>query len=176
MENAQVVSDVVERVDTTVSPLLNRVEGGIESVREALLSLRERLEALNELPLINIDIPGVEQLDELAATVQGLQDQVAEVRTKIENLSQPPGHARDAHHRFPELGDLDPDLSACSIPDSRLAAYRRNWLTGRSRCPNYDWTAAIRPCCWLLAFSQAALSGGLVVYKGVDLLAAGDNV
>ena len=176
LENAQVVTEVVDRVDSTVTPLLDRVEGGIESLQGALLGLKERIESLNELPLINIEVPGVETLDELAGTVQGLQDQVSEVREKIHNLSQltqdtletlTTGFANWETSIQTYRGLLD-DY------DARLAAYQEKLSYWKGAAPKFlDWAAVILTVllAWL-AFSQAALfMVAWSFYRGEDLLA-----
>jgi TolA-binding protein len=176
MKNAQVVTDVVAKVDTTVSPLLDRVEGGIESVRQVLLNLKEKIEALNNLPLVNLDVPGVEQLDELAGTVQGLQDQVSEVRTKIEDLSQLTQDTLETLTTGFQNWEtaIQTYRGLLDTYDARLASYQEKLAYWKVEVPKYlDWAAVILTVLLVwLAFSQAALFvAAWSFYKGEDLLA-----
>jgi uncharacterized phage infection (PIP) family protein YhgE len=68
--------------------VLDSVAGGISTLRESLLTIKETLERINELPLINIQIPGIDEIEHGAEQLQNLQNQIEEGGGKIEQLSQ----------------------------------------------------------------------------------------
>ena len=87
-EDLNRLADIVGRVEDTLSPVLDRVSGGIGTLRESLLTIRDTLERINELPLVNIEIPGIEGIEQGAEQLQNLQNQIEEGGGKIEQLSQ----------------------------------------------------------------------------------------
>jgi methyl-accepting chemotaxis protein len=87
-EDLQSLADIVGKVEDTLSPLMDRLSGAIGTLRDSLLSIRDTLERINELPLVNIEIPGIENIEEGATQLQNLQDQIEEGGGKIEQLSQ----------------------------------------------------------------------------------------
>jgi uncharacterized phage infection (PIP) family protein YhgE len=68
--------------------VLNSVSGAIGTLRESLLTIKDTLERINELPLINIEIPGIEEIEQGAEQLGNLQNQIEEGGGKIEQLSQ----------------------------------------------------------------------------------------
>ena len=87
-EDLNSLADIVGKVEDTLSPLLDRLSGAIGTLRDSLLSIRDTLERINELPLVNIEIPGIESIEEGATQLQNLQDQIEEGGGKIEQISQ----------------------------------------------------------------------------------------
>lgn len=87
-EDLNRLADIVGRVEDTLSPVLDRVSGGIGALRESLLTIRDTLERINELPLVNIEIPGIEGIEQGAEQLQNLQNQIEEGGGKIEQLAQ----------------------------------------------------------------------------------------
>ena len=87
-EDLNRLADIVGRVEDTLSPVLDSVAGGINTLRESLLTIKETLERINELPLVNIEIPGIEEIEQGAGQLQDLQNQIEEGGGKIEQLSQ----------------------------------------------------------------------------------------
>ncbi|MBK5107759.1 MAG: hypothetical protein JJE12_06490 [Anaerolineales bacterium] len=87
-EDLNRLADIVGRVEDTLSPVLDSVSSGIGTLRDALLSIKDTLERINELPLVNIEIPGIEEIDQGAGQLQDLQNQIEEGGGKIEQLSQ----------------------------------------------------------------------------------------
>jgi uncharacterized phage infection (PIP) family protein YhgE len=69
-------------------PVIDSVSGGISTLRDALLSIKGTIEMVNELPLVNIQIPGMEAIEEGATQLESLQNQIEEGGGKIEQLSQ----------------------------------------------------------------------------------------
>jgi DNA repair exonuclease SbcCD ATPase subunit len=87
-EDLNRLADIVGRVEDTLTPVLDSVAGGISTLREALLTIKDTLERINELPLINIEIPGIEEIELGAEQLGSLQSQIEEGGGKIEQLSQ----------------------------------------------------------------------------------------
>jgi methyl-accepting chemotaxis protein len=87
-EDLNRLADIVGRVEDTLTPVLDSVAGGIGTLRESLLTIKETLERINELPLVNIQIPGIEGIEQGAEQLGNLQNQIEEGGGKIEQLSQ----------------------------------------------------------------------------------------
>jgi len=87
-EDLNRLADIVSRVEDTLSPVLDSVSSGIGTLRDALLNIKDTLERINELPLVNIEIPGIEEVEQGAGQLQDLQNQIEEGGGKIEQLSQ----------------------------------------------------------------------------------------
>ena len=87
-EDLNRLADIVGRVEDTLSPVLDRVAGGIGTLRESLLTIKDTLERINELPLVNIQVPGIEEIEQGAEQLGNLQTQIEEGGGKIEQLSQ----------------------------------------------------------------------------------------
>ena len=87
-EDLNRLADIVNRVEDTLSPVLDSVAGGIGTLRESLLTIKETLERINELPLVNIEVPGIDSIEQGAEQLGNLQSQIEEGAGKIEQLSQ----------------------------------------------------------------------------------------
>jgi uncharacterized phage infection (PIP) family protein YhgE len=87
-EDLNRLADIVGKVEDTLTPVLDRVAGGIGVLRDSLLSIKDTLERLNELPLVNIQVPGIEEIEQGAEQLGNLQTQIEEGGGKIEQLSQ----------------------------------------------------------------------------------------
>jgi len=87
-EDLNRLADIVGKVENTLTPMLDSVAGAISTLRETLLDIRDTIERINELPLVNIQIPGIEGIEKGAESLQNLQDQIEEGGGKIEQLSQ----------------------------------------------------------------------------------------
>jgi methyl-accepting chemotaxis protein len=87
-EDLNRLAEIVSRVEDTLTPVLDSVAGGINMLREALLNILDTLERINELPLVNIEIPGIEEIEQGAEQLGNLQNQIEEGAGKIEQLSQ----------------------------------------------------------------------------------------
>ena len=83
-EDLNRLADIVGRVESTLSPVLDSVSSGINTLRESLLTIKDTVERLNELPLVNIQIPGIEAIEEGANQLGSLQTQIEEGGGKIE--------------------------------------------------------------------------------------------
>ncbi len=87
-EDLNRLGDIVSKVEDTLMPVINNVSGGISTLRDALLSIKDTIELVNELPLVNIQIPGIEAIEEGANQLDNLGTQIEEGGGKIEQLSQ----------------------------------------------------------------------------------------
>ena len=87
-EDLNRLADIVGRVEDTLTPVLDSVAGGIGTLRDSLLTIKDTLERINQLPLVNIEIPGIESIEQGAEQLGSLQDQIEEGGGKIEQLSQ----------------------------------------------------------------------------------------
>jgi multidrug resistance efflux pump len=87
-EDLNRLADIVGTVEDTLMPVIDNVASGISTLSEALLNIIDTIERLNELPLVNIQIPGMEVIEEGANQLNNLQTQIEEGGGKIEQLSQ----------------------------------------------------------------------------------------
>jgi multidrug resistance efflux pump len=87
-EDLNRLADIVGTVEDTLMPVIDNVASGISTLSEALLNIIDTIERLNELPLVNIQIPGMEIVEEGANQLENLQTQIEEGGGKIEQLSQ----------------------------------------------------------------------------------------
>jgi len=87
-EDLNRLADIVGKVENTLTPVLDSVAGAISTLRETLLDIRDTIERINELPLINIQLPGIEGIEQGAEQLGNLQNQIEEGSGKIEQLSQ----------------------------------------------------------------------------------------
>lgn len=87
-EDLNRLAEIVGRVEDTLMPLINSVSGGINTLRETLLNIRDTIERLNDLPLVNIQVPGMDAIEDGANKLGDLQSQIEEGGGKIEQLSQ----------------------------------------------------------------------------------------
>lgn len=87
-EDLNRLADIVSRVEDTLTPVLTSLANGIGMIRDSLQTIKTTLERLNELPLINIQVPGIETIEEGVNQLDSLQNQIEEGSGKIEQLSQ----------------------------------------------------------------------------------------
>ena len=88
VENTQVIADIVVKVEGTITPVLDQAAEGISAVGELFDSLVETIEKVNDLPLVSIEIPGGEAIEELSKSVDDIQNQIADTKSKVESISQ----------------------------------------------------------------------------------------
>ena len=87
-ENVRILTDIAKSFDQTLSPLIDTVASGVGKVSDAFLALKGVVEKLNALPLVSIEIPGAEKLQELANSIAEQQAQVIQLREKVQHMSQ----------------------------------------------------------------------------------------
>jgi TolA-binding protein len=88
IQNTRLISEVVDRVESTISPLLERLSNGVGRIRETFDSIKETVANLNDLPLIQIEVPGEEVLNSVSEGLANLQSQITDTKTKVESVSQ----------------------------------------------------------------------------------------
>jgi len=174
-EDLNRLADIVGKVENTLTPVLDSVAGAISTLRETLLDIRDTIERINELPLVNIQIPGIEGIEQGAENLQNLQNQIEEGSGKIEQLSQTTQDTVDSLTTgFAELEDsigilLETlDEYALKIADTQeqltyLDANLAKWI---------DWiSVALTVILLWLGISQVGLFIlGLSFYKGQNLV------
>ena len=87
IQNTEVLAEVVGKVEGTLTPILDQAAGTVGAFREKFVAFKEALESLNDLPLVNIEIPGVETIDQIAQNVAELQSQILETKQKVQDIS-----------------------------------------------------------------------------------------
>ena len=97
----------------------------MQDLRDALTSLKETVDRLNQLPLVNLEIPGVEQLEEAAASLGTLQETIeggGEKVTQASTITQETVTALTTG--FAELETSAQNLSAALAGyDAKISAY-----------------------------------------------------
>lgn len=113
-EDLNRLADIVGSVEDTLMPVVERVAGGISAFRQVLLNIIDTIETLNELPLVDIQIPGMEAIEEGANQLESLQTQIEEGGGKIQQLSQTTRNTIDSL----TTGFLELETSISSILDT----------------------------------------------------------
>jgi uncharacterized protein (DUF3084 family) len=83
----QAIADLVGNLEGMLSPLITAVADRVQDLRDGLTALKETVDRLNQLPLINLEIPGVEQLEEAAASLGSLQETIEGGGDKVTQAS-----------------------------------------------------------------------------------------
>jgi len=173
----QAVADLVGRLESTLSPFITQVAERVEGLREAVVKLKDTVEKLNQLPLVDLDIPGTAQLDEAALNLENLQIQIEEGGNRVTEVSQITQDTVDSLTTgFADLEQSARTLSeALAGYDVKISAYLVEIDALQQNLPRWLDTAAILLTVifvWL-GFSQAALFVlAWSFYSGQDLLAA----
>jgi chromosome segregation ATPase len=176
-EDLNRLADIVSRVEDTLSPVLNSLSSGIKTLRESLLTIRDTLERLNELPLVNIQIPGIEAIEEGADQLGSLQTQIEEGGGKIEQLSQTTQDTVDSLSTgFAELEtSINTLLGTLNEYEQKIEAAQEQLFYLETNLPTWIDTASIILTIFLvwLGISQVGVFIlGWSFYKEQDLLAS----
>jgi len=83
----QAIADLVGNLEGMLSPIITTVAERVQDLRDALTSLKETVDRINQLPLVNLEIPGVEQLEEAAASLGTLQETIEGGGDKVTQAS-----------------------------------------------------------------------------------------
>jgi len=91
-----------------------------------VLNIKETIEKLNELPLVNLEVPGVEQLEEAAASLQTLYNQIVEGQDKVSQVSTLTQETiRSLTTGFASLETSAQTLTATLVAyDAKMSAYQ----------------------------------------------------
>jgi methyl-accepting chemotaxis protein len=174
-EDLNRLADIVGQVEDTLSPVLDRLSSGIGTLREALLNIKDTLERINELPLVNIEIPGIEEIEQGAGQLQDLQNQIEEGGGKIEQLSQTPQDTVDSLVTgFTRLEtSMDSLMETLDEYAEKIEATQEQLSYLEQNLPRWiDYTsAALTVILVWLGISQVGLFVlGWSYYKGQDLV------
>ena len=159
--NLQRLADIVSSVEGTLTPLIDRVASALSGLREALLKIVDTIERLNALPLVNIEIPGVEQIEAGAQQLQDLQTQIEEGGDNVERLSRTTQELVDSLTNG--FADLEKSVTALlnALPEfeARIVAYQERLAYLKANLPGWiDWASAILTVFFLwLGLSQVGL-------------------
>jgi len=83
ISSSQAVSDVVTGVSEKLSPLLGNTQKSVNTIYDTFTSIKETIEKLNNLPLVDLDIPGGETLESILEKIEGLQSNIEDTQTNI---------------------------------------------------------------------------------------------
>lgn len=157
----QAIADLVGRLEGSLSPIITAVAERVQDLRDGLTKLKETVEALNQLPLINLEIPGVEQLEEAAASLGSLQESIEGGGEKVSQASTITQDTVTALTTgFAELEASAQNLSgALAGYDAKITTYLVELdalQSGLTRWTNWAAAGLTVFLVWL-AFSQVAL-------------------
>lgn len=172
----EAVAGLVARLEGTLTPFVTAVAERVEGLRDAVTNLKETIERLNELPLVNLNIPGVEQLEAAADNLEELQSDIVEGRDQITQVSQITQDTIDS--LTTGFADLEKSVQTLSAAlggyDTKITSYLVELDDLQTNLPRWASTAAISLTVifvWL-GFSQAAVFVlAWSFYQGEDLLA-----
>ena len=175
-EDLNRLADIVGRVEDTLSPVLDRVSGGIGTLRELLLTIRDTLERINELPLVNIEIPGIEGIEQGAE--QSAEPAEPDRRRRWKNRAALPnhaGHGRLTLHRVCPAGEISINSLLETLDEYavKIEATQDQLAYLEENLPKWiDYSAAILTVILVwLGISQVGLFVlGWSFYKGQDLI------
>jgi chromosome segregation ATPase len=176
VQNTRLLSDVVNRVEGTISPLLERLSNGVDRIREAFESVKRAVEQLNELPLVAINLPGEELLDSITESLDSLEAQITETKEKVESVSQITEDTVDTldsgfltwedfvQRNLEQLDEYERKIQAYQARLDYLEANIPRWVDAASIVLTLllTWLAVSQIGMFVLAWS---------IYSGKDLLA-----
>jgi hypothetical protein len=176
MRNTQVLAEVVGKVEGTLTPILDQAAGTVGAFRDKFVAFKEALESLNNLPLVNIEIPGVETIDQISQNVTELQSQILETKQKVQDISTLTQETIETFSTgFANWETtIQASLAQLDTYSAKIAAYQARVENLQAEVPGWlDWAAAILTVIFVwLAFSQV---GVFILawefYRGEDLLA-----
>lgn len=174
-EDIQRVSDLVAKLENTLLPVVDGVKSGVEGLRDALVKIKTTLESLNNLPLVNINIPGVETVEAGVQELENLQNQIQEGRDRIANISEVTQNTiTSLTTGFSTLESSVQSLnSELTIYETKIADYLTQIDGLQANLAGWiDWiSVGLSVMLVWLAFSQAALFVlAWSFYKQEDLL------
>jgi chromosome segregation ATPase len=172
----EAVAELIARLENTLTPFITGVAERVEDLRNAVVRLKETIERLNELPLVNLTIPGVEQLEEAVASLENLQSDIEQGRDQVSEASQITQDTIDTLNTgFTDLEASVQTLSAAlQRYDAMISGYLEELDVLQANIPRWSIIAAISLAVifvWL-GFSQVALFVlAWSFYRGEDLTA-----
>jgi chromosome segregation ATPase len=141
----QALSDIVGKLEGTFTPFVTTVAEKVESLRNSLLQVKGIIEKLNQLPLVNIEIPGIEQIDLATASLLELQTQIETGRDKVSQASQVTQNTID--DLTTGFADLEASVQTLSASlggyYDKISAYLVELNALQENLPRWaDWAAA----------------------------------
>jgi methyl-accepting chemotaxis protein len=175
-ENVRILTDIVQSFDATLSPLIDTVSNGVGKLSEAFLALKNIVDKLNALPLVSIDIPGADKLEELSKSVQEQQAAVIQLKEKVQQVSQLTEDTLNTlTSGYSELETTINNLLATEKQfEGKVVDYRTQLANLATNLPGWIDQASIVLTIFLLwfIFSQVGLFVlAWSLYSGQDLLA-----
>ncbi len=169
------LEDVNATLDDKLIPGLAATRTNITEVRNTLEDLRATLKQVNELPFINLNIPGdelllsiIDQVDSLDGEIVGVQDLAERASTFISDTSYLLGG--DFEETKQQLEDL---VVVLTDYDQKTADWRKQIATIVESAPRWIDNASLSLTLGLLwfGFSQFGLIlHGLGMMRGIDPL------
>jgi TolA-binding protein len=174
-EDIQAIGELVGKLEDTLVPIISAVADRVKGFQEAIDKLKDTIEKLNQLPLVDLEIPGIEQLEDASTRLEDIYSQVVDGRQKVSDVTE---LTRDTVASlttgFAELEGSVQTLSATlGAYSAKISAYQAEVDYLQANLPRWINTAAVLLTVLLmwLAFSQLALFVlAWSFYKGEDLL------
>jgi chromosome segregation ATPase len=174
-EDIQAIAGLVGRLEETLVPFISSVADRVESFRQAILSLKETVERLNELPLVNLEIPGIEQLDQASESLQNLYNQIVEGRQKVTDVAELT--TETVTSLTTGFADLEASAQALNATleayDAKFNAYLAEIYYWQANLPRWINIAAVVSTIllvWLVVSQLAVFIIGWSFYRRQDLL------
>ena len=174
-KDIQAIGDLVGKLEDTLVPFISGVADKVKSFQETIVKLKDTIEKLNQLPLVNLEIPGIEQLEETSTSLENIYSQIVEGRQKVSDVTKLTQETvASLTTGFAELEGSVQTLSATlGAYSAKISTYQAEVNYLQANLPRWINTAAILLTVLLvwLAFSQVALFVlAWSLYKGEDLL------
>jgi len=176
IQATQKVADIVNGVEEKITPLINQAEEGVNTVYDTFQSIKEILETINQLPLINIELPGGETIETLIEKIESLQNDIQNTKASVEQVADTTKALVTTLTTNFENWEtfINETQSSLSNYESRISQYQDSLSNLERRLPKWIDVTSILITILLLwmAFSQIGLF--LItwsVYKDKDLVA-----
>jgi len=176
VQATQKVADIVIGVEEKISPLINQAEEGVNTVYDTFQSIKEILETINQLPLINIELPGGETIENLIVKIESLQSDIQDTKASVEQVADTTKALVTTLTTNFENWELFINETQSSLGgyESRIAEYQELLSNLERRLPQWIDIASVLITILLLwmVFSQIGLFLlAWSVYKDEDLIA-----
>jgi len=162
-------------LDETVKPKLETSREKIDEAQKALDDLRASIENLNQIPFVNIEVPGDGLLNSFTEITDSIESEIVRVEEMADEAST---FMSDTSYLmggdFQETRESIQNLQAVVDEyEGKISGWRREVAGLRARFPGWVLRAAIGLTVFLawFAFSQAGLlQHGVNIWSGGDLL------
>jgi F0F1-type ATP synthase membrane subunit b/b' len=166
--------DVNGSLEKQLLPGLKASRGQIDQAKSSLLDIQASLKTLNELPLLNLNIPGDQLLAQLIASAGSLDSQITQVEGLVKKAST---FMDDASYLmggdFTETKDnLQNFLKVVQEYDQKLGGWRDQLTALIKSLPGWIETASIGLTVFLLWFGLSQFS---LILNGLSLWRENDS-